>query len=139
MIVKNPALLKEFSGPGVCSWCGKSVSSRDPHHVVARGAGGGHRLDISINIVSLCTTFAGGGNCHHMAHNGREITKSDLLAVIAAREGCLQDEIQVCVWLLLRLPKDATAERVKRELVGFSDGERRLWARVWEEIKGVRS
>jgi hypothetical protein len=74
-----------------------------------------------------------------MAHNGREITKSDLLAVIAAREECLQDEIEVVVWLLLRLPKDATDERVKRELSGWNDGERRLWARVWSEITGVRS
>jgi hypothetical protein len=139
VIVKNPALMKAFSGPGLCSWCGKAVSSRDPHHVVARGIGGGKRLDVSVNIVSLCTTFSGGGNCHHMAHNGREITKSDLLAVIAAREECLQDEIEVVVWLLLRLPKDATDERVKRELSGWNDGERRLWARVWSEITGVRS
>jgi hypothetical protein len=140
MIVKNEKLLATFRGPGQCEMCGKS-GFKVPHHIKPKGHGGGSRLDIRINLISLLDDFD--CSCHSDWHDGRgkdwEKGKPGFLAVVAAREDCLQGEITECINLLLRLPKDATTERVKRELVGWNDGERRLWALVWDEITGVRS
>lgn len=89
----NNKILAEFRGPGICSWCQRWVSRREPHHLWRRGCGGGSQLDIRINLVALCATFCGGLHCHALAHSGH-ILRCDLLAVVAAREGRLQGEIE---------------------------------------------
>lgn len=103
MRIENKPLLAEFRGAGRCSWCGKNVSRLEPHHYFfSRGAGGS---DVRINLVGLCSVFGGGDDCHHMAHNTREIRRCDLLAVVAVREGLRQDEIEEALYGLRNHPK----------------------------------
>jgi hypothetical protein len=97
-------LLDEFRGPGRCEYCGKMVKNTEPHHLWTRGFGGGSRLDIRINIIALCSTFAGGDSCHHKAHNGR-IKRQELLAIVAAREGVTPEWIEEEIYRLRRTRK----------------------------------
>lgn len=67
------------------SYCeyGGEPASIEPHHVFTVGAGGG---DIKENLVQLCTKH------HIQAHSG-EISKEELLGIIARREGMTVDEV----------------------------------------------
>ncbi len=100
-IIDKP-LLRRFAGPGVCEHCKRKVSSRDPHHLFGRGMGGGRRFDIPLNLISLCSAFSGGENCHARYHAG-QILREMLLAIVAKREGCLQSDIEAEIWRLRRL------------------------------------
>lgn len=84
----NKALLEEFRCKTVCEWCKKTTrSGLDPHHLWCRGRGDAFRLDVRINLAALCRA------CHNAVHAGN-ILRCDLLAVVAAREGRLQDEME---------------------------------------------
>ena len=98
MKVINEDLLDEFRQHGLCEWCKAFCSSRDPHHIFARGMGGGGRLDIQENIVSLCRT------CHGRVHAGH-ILRCDLLAIVAKRENKQQWEIEHAVYAAKRARK----------------------------------
>jgi hypothetical protein len=102
--VIDEQLLADFRGPGTCEWCGRQVVRREPHHIYARGMGGGGRLDVRVNLVALCAPFSGGDDCHDAAHDGR-ITKDDLLPVVAGREGTSPGAIRDEIFRLLRAPK----------------------------------
>lgn len=95
---------------GPCEWCGRSGPT-DPHHALyKRGMGGGSRLDHRFNLVALCRGYHRGQwvSCHDEAEAGR-ITRADCLAVIAAREGVLQEEIEEELRRIRRLPKGSSA------------------------------
>lgn len=77
--IKDDAVLAEFRKAGPCEWCGLKCSRRDPHHIFARGMGGGRRLDLRTNLVGLCRP------CHDRAHDG-EIGKEALVVIVAKRE-----------------------------------------------------
>ena len=88
MKILDPDLLMEFRCKTRCEWC--RVSTRtglDAHHLFARGRGEAFRLDVRINLAALCRA------CHNAVHAGN-ILRCDLLAVVAAREGRLQDEME---------------------------------------------
>lgn len=95
MIIKDDDLLHAFRLQTRCEWCGQPTPGCDPHHLHARGLGGGSRLDIAINLIGLCR------RCHNDCHAGN-VTSSDLRAVIARREHTTQDAIQTEIWRLLR-------------------------------------
>lgn len=99
MRIVDERLLREFRGPGHCEFCGRWFSQLDAAHVFARGMGSGSRLDVPENLVSLDRY------CHTSHHDGLAPMRCDLLAVIAAREGCLQHEIEAYIRLLQRLPR----------------------------------
>ncbi len=98
MRIVDETVLDEFRGPGKCEWCGFRCYALHPHHLWARGMGGGGRLDVRINLIGLCWV------CHSDVHHG-DISRQDLLAVVAAREGKLQSEIEEEIWRLRRTPK----------------------------------
>jgi hypothetical protein len=104
MRVIDEPLLNEFRGPGVCEWCRRRVTRREPHHVYARGMGGGGRLDVRANLAALCAAFTGGDDCHDAAHAGR-ITKDELIAVVARREGIQPGAVRDENFRHLRAPK----------------------------------
>jgi hypothetical protein len=97
MIILDPQLLFEFRLKGRCEWCSKARPV-NAHHIFCRGLGGGSRLDVAINLIALCPF------CHSDFHNGH-IARYDLLAIVAKREGKLQDEIVTEIYRLLRTPK----------------------------------
>jgi hypothetical protein len=99
MRVVDENLLQMFRGKPRCEWCGRTNGGQlQPHHLWCRGMGGGGRLDVPVNLIALCAV-----PCHHDAQEGR-ILKADLLAVVAAREGVLQQDIIDEVNRLRRTP-----------------------------------
>lgn len=80
-------LLDEFR-KGNCELCGCSGPS-DPHHLFERGMGGGNRLDIRINLMSLCRT------CHTLVQGNKAILPK-LCFMVLQRE----------IWRLRRAPKE---------------------------------
>lgn len=98
MKIIDEALLQEFRDKQRCEWCGR-VGIVQPHHLWARGMGGGGRLDVRINLIALCA------NCHSRHHQGGRPLKCDLLADVAAREGMMQDDIEREIYRLRRARK----------------------------------
>ncbi len=86
MIIKDETCLDRFRFAKRCEWCQRR-GEVDPHHLWCRGMGGGGRLDIPINLISLCRS------CHDETHAGR-ITRIDLLLIVAKREHTDQDTIK---------------------------------------------
>jgi|HubBroStandDraft_4_1064222.scaffolds.fasta_scaffold00070_28 hypothetical protein len=96
----DESLLDLFRGSGRCHYCNKWCRRLEPHHLVKRGAGGWSRVDRPRNLIALGSAFDCG--CHHNAENGKHPTYSDCLAIVAQREGVLQqtiiDEINELLW-----------------------------------------
>lgn len=95
MIIADEKLLATYRGPGFCEHCRRMTPRRQPHHIFCRGMGGAHRLDVAINLIALCP------DCHARFHNGR-ILRATFLAIVAQREGRLQDEMEAELWRLRR-------------------------------------
>lgn len=100
MTIVDDSLLDEFRGTIACGWCRRVSQGRlDPHHLFGRGHGGGSRLDHRWNLIALCRA------CHNDVHAGH-IRRADLLAMVAVREGVLQDQIEAEIYRLLRTAKE---------------------------------
>lgn len=97
MKIVDEKLLHKFRLKTRCELCLK-VWPVDPHHLLAKGMGGGSRLDHKLNLISLCR------KCHTLFHAGR-IPKVDLLEVVGKREGLTVDEIETEIYRLLRAKK----------------------------------
>ncbi len=102
MKVIDNDLLNEFRHAGICEFCLRRVTNREPHHIIGRGMGGGRRMDVRINLISLCAEFSGGAHCHTLVHVGR-IGREKLLAVVARREGLSVDALERELHRLRRL------------------------------------
>ena len=101
MKIVDLLLLQEFRDKDRCEWCRKYTrTGLDPHHVYCRGLGGAFRLDIRINMVSLCR------QCHVSAHTSCEPCQADLLAVIAKRESMTVDAVEREIFRLKSLTKE---------------------------------
>ena len=88
MIVISPETMAEMHAEStVCENC-CGLGPLECHHIFARGAGGGQRLDVRINLIMLCK------ECHEHAQRNR-IPRRTLLALAAERE----------IYRLRRLPK----------------------------------
>ena len=91
MKIVDKKLLDGFREAWRCEWCDKPTPSGcDPHHIYSRGAG---RLDVRINLIALCRED------HQAVHAGK-ISREDLLAIVARREGCLPEDITTAIWLM---------------------------------------
>lgn len=91
-----------------CAWCGARPLS-EAAHLFARGHGGGLRVDLRQNLVSLCRLD------HQMHHDGHEPTRVQLLAVVAAREGITVEQLQDLLWRVMRAEKGS-------DLAAFLEG-----------------
>lgn len=127
VIISNQKLLATFRVAGRCEWCGRWCQRREAVHVFACGHGGGRRLDVYWNLLG-CGLGAWSGRaeclCHGLSHE--KPAEYDFLAVVAAREGLLQDDIRSARWVLDRLPRDARPWQVERELNGENEAVKRL-------------
>lgn len=108
MTITDPKTLAKFKGPGPCGYCRRMATSRDPHHIRARGMGAARRLDVAANLIALCRL------CHNAAHAGK-ILRCDLLALVAQRERCLQADLEAVCQMLRRL-------------------DQRLWMNEWPTL-----
>ncbi len=103
MIIRDEKLLDLFRGPGACELCGKGCMKREPHHVIAKGMGGGRRLDIRINIVGVGSSPGMECQCHNNADTAAE--KARCLRVIAEREMTTVEAIERATAFILDLDK----------------------------------
>lgn len=94
--VYNRSLLDHFRQKFRCEVCGRK-GAVEPHHVYAKGMGGGAQLDIPENLIAL-DRF-----CHNRVHSG-QIPRSTLLALIACRQGLTVDQVLERIYSLRRLP-----------------------------------
>lgn len=92
MVIIDEDLLDEFR-QGSCEWPGCSRSPCDPHHVFERGAGGGNRLDVRWNLMSLCRE-------HHGVVQGNKSVLWQVCHLVLQRE----------IWRLRRMPKEKFRE-----------------------------
>lgn len=107
MRIYDDDLLAEFRSVRECEWCHRPTPGGcEPHHLWAKGMGGGGQLDIRVNLCSLCIL------CHRAQHDGNRPMHCDILAVVAAREKCYQSDIEKAIYELRRLSKWASPEEV---------------------------
>jgi hypothetical protein len=98
VIVIDRKLLARYRLGGPCWYCGRWQERLEPHHLWTRGMGGGGRLDIPENLIPLCSS------CHREAQAYR-IPRCDLVAIVAARLGLRQDEVEERIRELRRAEK----------------------------------
>jgi type II secretory ATPase GspE/PulE/Tfp pilus assembly ATPase PilB-like protein len=122
MLIINEAALDRFRAGRSCEWCRKPAPT-DPHHLSAKGMASSKRLDIAINLCSLCR------RCHSDLHAGA-IGPYDLLAIVAQRENTRQDYITEAIYVLNRLPKSPTVADLAKE-------QRRIKPETWALVLGA--
>ena len=95
-----------------CDWCGNSSTWvwRASHHIVTRQMGGGRRLDIKENLLSVCEMPNGlnAESCHQIAH---KLDRDRQFELAAAREGMTAAECRSVVeaWLRPKHVRKGTA------------------------------
>ena len=82
--VTDKALLKALR-IGYCELCGRADMECGVHHIITKASGGG---DARCNLICLCV------GCHTAAHAGN-ITKEQLWAIVAAREGMTAEQVEM--------------------------------------------
>lgn len=91
--VIDEALLATYRLKTHCELCGTRLRyPAHPHHVRAKGMGGGGRLDIAINLIALGGPWEKDCNCHGRLHDGN-IPREAVLEVVARREGLSVEEL----------------------------------------------
>lgn len=110
MKILDEALLDEFRAAPWCEWCGRPSPGRlDPHHVWAKGMGGGGQLDHRWNLFSMCRL------CHDRAGNPASkngIPRWKILILIAIRERTTPEAIEAEINRIKAL--DREGKEVKR-------------------------
>ncbi len=108
MRIVRECILNVFRGSGYCGICGMATKYRVAHHLARRGSG---RLDILCNLIGLCS------DCHNGHHNDDDKKARDkILAIVAKREGCSSEDIQLTIFLLRRLPKNPNKAEIDNGL-----------------------
>lgn len=130
MKIIDKELLRQYRTPGRCEFCKRYCRVREPHHLEATGMGGGKRLDIPCNLIALGSSLGFQCTCHHDLHVGH-ISPEDMLAVVAVREGVMQDSILAVRWFLMRLPKDATDGEIEYASSELTDEAKAL---LWRSL-----
>jgi len=126
MKIINDRFLAEYRLRGACEICNKMCHVREPAHVIARGLGGGKRMDVPLNLLALGSSIKMCCPCHTMQHQMNQPDDLEMFAMAAKREGCTltPDEVRDRMWLILRTPRtrdpelcdhDGKAWRVGRE------------------------
>jgi hypothetical protein len=124
-------MLKRFRGPGLCELCGKPCSAREPHHVIAKGMGGGRQLDIRINLVAVGSTPGFECECHSRADAKAE--QARCRQIIARREKTTVEAIEEACDLILRLDKHASRFTIDNEVAQLSEAAHWLAVEALEE------
>ena len=98
--------------------------------------GGWGRVDVACNLAALCAA------CHTAHHAGSRPLYCDLLALVAAREGLLQSEVEAAVACLRRTP-GKKPRKVRRPVLPACDRPtcahcgRRVSGKAYRHPKGV--
>jgi hypothetical protein len=103
VIVRNERLLKLYRGNGYCGFCLKWNINLEAAHILGRKIGGGSRLDLHPNIISIGGAF--GCGCHLRNHRGESPTEAELFARVGERMGMDPAAIKQGLLDILALPK----------------------------------
>lgn len=98
MKVINQELLRQFARAGRCELCGSSCKHCHAHHLLARGMGGGGRVDIPENLLALCPP------CHRKTHDGH-VKLEVLVKLVGERMGLAPDVVLERIWEIRRRRK----------------------------------
>lgn len=90
-------LLDQFRTAGRCEVCGLATPT-EPHHVFARGMGGGLRLDHVLNLLAVCR------GCHDRIHQGK-VRRAELLVLVGRRERMLPEDVEATLRTLRRVKR----------------------------------
>lgn len=122
-----------FRGPGRCEKCHKQCKEREPHHLHARGYGGGHRLDIKINLISLGTWPE--CSCHLEYHCGA-IGLFEMTEIVAMRERQTVDDIDAVICCVQALPPRISPKKQEEHAANWplTGSALVLFRKVLEEI-----
>jgi hypothetical protein len=139
MMIENETLLDEFRTPGPCELCRRFAQTREPHHIQCRGFGGGQRLDIRVNLVSVGGSAKKKGqsfrkfacHCHKLAQSYK-IDTDYILAIVARREFVRMEEITEVMDFMNRVLRP-TPDQLAAALGALSDGARLLAIRELTE------
>lgn len=108
MTIEDLAVLALFRAREQCEYCRRIMKTGlDPNHVIQKGVGGGKRLDVKENLVSLCR------RCHMAYHSGDSkypgpaTMRKCFFEIIAVREGFVSGEaVWQYLWTILNAPKE---------------------------------
>lgn len=121
MKIVNDKLLALYRGPGRCDLCKMSCREREVHHLMSKGAGGGSRMDIPINLCSVGVAFSP-CVCHREFHAG-SLPRREFIVAVANREFIDPDYVEETLLRLHNAVTDKLCEcpetlavRVGREL-----------------------
>ncbi len=126
MKIEDDDLLKRFALPGKCENCGKFCKRREGAHLVAKGMGGGRRVDVPFNLLSFGSSLLMLCPCHTASHQEGNPSYAKMLDMIAKREGEDSDDIERAIWFILRTPKDLSACRIEESMKELPVGARSL-------------
>lgn len=132
MTIIDDELLATFRLGGTCDNCLRRCKQRVPHHLKARGMGGGKRLDIRLNLLSLGPDFV--CCCHRSHHDVNEPSYRELLGIVARREGQEPNDVECVLNILIRLPAAPTFERLEFEIFDIPKTARKLAIRTFKEL-----
>lgn len=113
--------LDMFRTPRTCEHCLKPCKP-DPHHLWAKGMGGGGQIDVRINLCSLCRT------CHTLLHDGN-LDRDTLLNIVARRERVPATSIKDVIYLVRRLRKNADKQAIWEAIELLDEPASRMLAR----------
>jgi hypothetical protein len=126
MRIHTTKVLRTFRAPGYCEVCNLYCRKREPHHIRAKGMGGGGALNVPINLVSVgAVEKLPDGRarlscpCHKLIHAGK-INIDELLTIVARREGAEPETVrEVLDWMRRTVgPTPVQLERCFLELSG---------------------
>lgn len=99
MRIVDEAILQVFRGRP-CELCNMPAPS-DPHHVEPCGMDNGKRLDVALNLISLCR------ECHQNVQEGGQRSRALCEQTIAYREGLEGPaDVREAIWRLIQRPKE---------------------------------
>ncbi len=114
MIVENELLLAEYRLPGPCDFCGKLCRVREPCHAIAKGMGGGRRMDVPLNLLAGGSSRTFECGCHRRQHDTGTPSRLEMLKIAADREFgqgfCDPDGVQSLLWEISRTPTSRDEE-----------------------------
>jgi hypothetical protein len=108
MKIEDSALLAYFRQKPACERCGRrQEGGLQPHHILARGHGGGLQMDTPLNLLALCGTIPGFYNgCHDEVHSAGAGGRRECLDIVARREGLPSGQVVLeALWELQRRRK----------------------------------
>jgi hypothetical protein len=118
MVIISDKFLRRWKRRSRCEWCGIQPGHHR-HHIQPRGSGSGKRLDVALNLITLCFF------CHDLATRN-ELDQLGFQTVVAKREGVSFDDLVAVIGALNAIPHRPLRFQVEAVVEGLTAGQREL-------------